>query len=318
MRIKRMLFLAAVIFLVFSFASVTAEGQQDKNDELVIGFANFFAGVNAYASTYTQTFEDMVKKAEGVRAISLDARGDPSVQLDQMNDLIAKNVDVILLWPVDGVAIGPAVKKAYDAGIPVLVTNSPVDVSIYDYIVGFSGPNNLEEGRLAGELMIEGLGGKGKVVELTGTPGYVTAIERHQGFVNAIEGTDVVLLDSQPCNWDREKATQVMENYLVKYPDIDGVYACDAGAAVGALNAIKEAGLEGIIITDATLFGDGWDAIQRKELYGSVYQSPAVDAALAFETSVKIMNGEDIPFFNYMDTPKVDIYNVNDFERPPF
>jgi ribose transport system substrate-binding protein len=167
--------------------------------------------------------------------------------------------------------------------------------------------------------MIEGLGGKGKVVELTGTPGYVTAMQRHDGFVKAIANyPEIELLDSQPCNWDREKATQVMENFLVKYPDIDGVYACDAGAAIGALNAIKEAGIEGIIITDATLFGDGWDAIKRKELYGSVYQSPAEDARMAFETSVKIAKGEDVPFYNYIETPKVDIYNVDEFERPPF
>lgn len=316
---KRRLCSVIVVLLICSLSFVYAGGQQEKDDEYVIGFANFFAGVNAYTSTYTPTFEGLVNELDGFRAISLDARGDPSVQMDQMNDLIAKDVDVILLWPVDGVAIIPAIKKAFNAGIPVLITNSPVDESAYDYIAGFSGPNNLEEGQLAGELMIEGLGGKGKVVELTGTPGYVTAMQRHDGFVKAIANyPEIELLDSQPCNWDREKATQVMENFLVKYPDIDGVYACDAGAAIGALNAIKEAGIEGIIITDATLFGDGWDAIKRKELYGSVYQSPAEDARMAFETSVKIAKGEDVPFYNYIETPKVDIYNVDEFERPPF
>ncbi|PKP61638.1 sugar transporter [Candidatus Atribacteria bacterium HGW-Atribacteria-1] len=315
--LKRMITIIIILALVSIFFAF-AEGQE-ASKEIVIGFANFFAGVNAYTALYTPTFDNLVKETEGVSAINLDARGDPAIQMDQVNDLIAKKVDVILLWPVDGVAIIPSIKKAYEAGIPVLVTNSPVDKSAYDFIVGFTGPDNITEGYLAGELMVEGLGGKGKVVELTGTPGYVTSIERHDGFVKAISKyPDIILLDSQPCNWDREKANKVMENFLVRYPDIDGVYCCDSGSAMGALAAIKEAGREGIIMTDATLFQDGYDAIQKKEIYGSVYQSPVVDATLAFETAVKVARGEKVPFFNYMHTPKVDIYNVHEFERPLF
>lgn len=293
-----------------------SEEKNESDDKIVIGSTANNVGIDSYQTTHDKVFREEAKRL-GVEAIQLDATGDPMLQVNQVEDLIQKQVDVIVIWPVNGKAIVPVCRKAKEAGIPVLIANSPIDESGFELVAGYAGPDNVLEGRYAGELMIEALGGKGKVVELMGLPGYVTAMERSQGFREAIEGTDIELIDSQPTDWNREKAQRVMENLLTKYDDIDGVYAADDNIAVGGINALKEAGrLDEVKITSATMFGDGYDAMKRGEIYGTVYQSPVEDAKITVQTAIKLAKGEDIPFKNFFETPKVTIENIDDFERP--
>lgn len=303
-----------VVLMLHSSSAIAAK--------YVIGFANFYAGVNPYTVIYTKAIMAEAKKLD-VELIHFDAQGDASAQINHMNDFIAKKVQGIILWPVDGIALIPATKKAHLAGLPVLITNSPMPEQGDAYNVGFSGPDDFLEGQLAAKLMLKGLNGrKANVVELTGTPGYSTAIARHEGFMSIMKNEPTVtILDSQPCSWDREKATRLMENYLVRFPKIDGVYTCDNNAAIGAYNAIVEAGRkvgghDGIIMTDATLFGEGYDIIKTGTYYGSILQSPKTDGRQAIRLMVDVLNGKKIPRRNAIPTPSVHVDNVNEFDRP--
>jgi ribose transport system substrate-binding protein len=110
-----------------------------------------------------------------------------------------------------------------------------------------------------------------------------------------------------------------MEAFLVKYDDIDGVYSGDDNMGVGALNAAKAAGrTEGIIFVGATNFAVGYDAMERGEYWGSIYQSPVDDAEAALQTALDVLAGEDVPFLNYFDTPKITQDNMDEFDRPVF
>jgi hypothetical protein len=104
-----------------------------------------------------------------------------------------------------------------------------------------------------------------------------------------------------------------MEAFLVKYDDIDGVYAGDDNMGVGALNAAKAAGREGIIFVGATNFAVGYEAMERGDYWGSIYQSPVDDAEAALKPRSTVLNGEDVPFLNYFDTPKITQDNMGDF-----
>jgi hypothetical protein len=83
-----------------------------------------------------------------------------------------------------------------------------------------------------------------------------------------------------------------MEAFLVKYDDIDGVYAGDDNMGVGALNAAKAAGREGIIFVGATNFAVGYEAMEKGEYWGSIYQSPVDDAKAALKTAIDVLDGE--------------------------
>jgi ribose transport system substrate-binding protein len=110
-----------------------------------------------------------------------------------------------------------------------------------------------------------------------------------------------------------------MESFLTKYDQIDGVYSGDDNMGVGALNAAKAAGrAEGLVFIGATNFAVGYEAMERGEYYGSIYQSPVDDAEAALQTALDVLAGEEVPKLNYFDTPKITQENMSEFDKPVF
>lgn len=294
-------------------------------DTITVGITQNNVGVDSYQTTYEDAFNEAAAEMEGVETVVLDAGGDVSRQIGQMQDLIQQQVDVIIIWPTDGQAVVPAVRQANQAGIPVVVTNSQIAEQGQEFIAAFSGPDNVTQGVYAAEMLCDALKADGRedgqVLQISGQPGYTTAIERAQGFEERLPEVcpDVELVETQPGNWNREQAQRVMENFLTKYDTIDGVYSGDDNMGVGALNAAKAAGrAEGIIFVGATNFAVGYEAMERGEYYGSVYQSPVEDARNALATAVAVARGEEVEKLNYFDTPKITVDNVGEFTKPVF
>ncbi|GGX54775.1 sugar ABC transporter substrate-binding protein [Saccharospirillum salsuginis] len=296
-------------------------GVAQAEDRLRIGITQNNVGVDSYQTTYETAFKEAAAQRDDVATVVLDAGGDVARQIAQMQDLIQQNVDAIIIWPTNGQAVVPVVRQAHNAGIPVVVTNSNIAEAGQDFIASFSGPNNILQGQYSAEMMCDQLGGEGQIVQITGQPGYTTAIERQKGFEDRLAEIcpDVDLMESQPGDWNREKAQRVMEGFLTKYDTIDGVYSGDDNMGVGALNAAKAAGrADEIKFFGATNFAVGYEAMERGEYHGSVYQSPAEDARNALQTAIDVANGEDVPKLNYFDTPKITQDNMSEFEKPVF
>jgi ribose transport system substrate-binding protein len=129
----------------------------------------------------------------------------------------------------------------------------------------------------------------------------------------------VTQLDIQPGDWNRERAQRTMETFLTRFDQIDGVYSGDDNMGVGALNAAKAAGrAEGMVFIGATTLPSATMQWRRGEYYGSIYQSPVDDARAALQTALDVLAGEDVPFLNYFDTPKITQDNMDEFDRPVF
>ena len=292
----------------------------DANGAGLIGFSHFSAGANNYCTIYDNRIKEYQKEAyPDITLVSLDAQGDATKQLDQVNDLISQNVDVAIIWPVSSTGIITGLEALDKAGIPVINTNSGVDAAGADLVAAFSGPSDYKQGFQAGEAMIEALGGKGNVVELAGLAGYDTATQRSAGFADAIKDTEIVLLESQPTDWSSEKAQSIMETYITKYgDDIDGIYCADDGISKGAMNALESVGKNdgSLPITSCTLFASGYDAIAEGKQYASVLQSPILDAELALDLAVKVARGEAIEYDNRIQTFIITKDNYSEFDRP--
>lgn len=303
-----------------AFFAASVAGVALADETMTVGITQNNVGVDSYQTTYEQAFIEAAEAREGVEAVVLDAGGDVARQIGQMQDLIQQQVDVIVIWPTNGKAVVPAVRNAHRAGIPVVVTNSNIAEEGFDFIASFSGPNNIQQGQFAAEIMCDELGGDGQIVQISGQPGYTTAIERQEGFEDRLAEIcpDVEILETQPGDWNREKSQRVMENFVVKYDDIDGVYAGDDNMGVGALNAAKAAGRDGIVFVGATNFAVGYEAMARGEYWGSIYQSPVDDAQNALETAIAVARGEEVPFLNYFVTPKITQDNMSEFTKPVF
>ena len=290
-----------------------------------IGITQNNVGVDSYQTTYEQAFIAAAEANPDIETVVLDAGGDVARQIAQMEDLIQQEVDAIIIWPTNGEAVIPAVRKAQKAGIPVIVTNSNIAEEGFEFVASFSGPDNITQGARAAEIMCDkftemGVQDEAQILQISGQPGYTTAIERAKGFEDRLPEVcpNVTLMETQPGDWNREKSQKVMEAFLVKYDDIDGVYAGDDNMGVGALNAAKAAGREGIIFVGATNFAVGYEAMERGEYWGSIYQSPVDDAEAALQTAIDVLDGKDVPFLNYFDTPKITQDNMGDFTKPVF
>ncbi|OAN81271.1 sugar transporter [Jannaschia sp. EhC01] len=293
---------------------------------ITIGITQNNVGVDSYQTTYEQAFIAAAEANPDVEIVVLDAGGDVARQIAQIQDLVQQEVDAMIIWPTNGEAVIPAVREAYQAGIPVIITNSNIAEPGFEFVASFSGPDNITQGSRAAEIMCErftdlGIQDEAQIVQITGQPGYTTAIERAEGFEQRLPEVcpNVTLVESQPGNWNREDAQRVMEAFLVQYDDIDGVYSGDDNMGVGAMNAAIAAGrVEDITFVGATNFAVGYDAMGRGEYWGSIYQSPVDDAEAALQTALDVLAGEEVPFLNYFDTPKITQENMGDYDRPVF
>lgn len=306
-------------------AAMTVSGMAAA-ETMTIGITQNNVGVDSYQTTYEQAFIAAAEANPDVEVVVLDAGGDVARQIAQMEDLIQQEVDAIIIWPTNGEAVIPAVRKAHQADIPVVVTNSNIAEAGFDFVASFSGPDNVTQGIRSAEIMCDrfkelGIEDEAKVVHITGQPGYTTAIERAQGFNDRLPEIcpNVEQIDEQPGDWNREKSQQVMEAFLVQYDDIDGVYSGDDNMGVGAMNAAIAADrVDGITFVGATNFAVGYEAMAAGTYWGSIYQSPVDDAEAALQTAIDLLNGEELPFLNYFDTPKITQDNMDEFTKPVF
>jgi ribose transport system substrate-binding protein len=293
--------------------------------EVTVGFANLGPGVNAYSATYTKVFNQYAKEL-GIKTVVLDSQADAAKQASQITDLIAQQVDSMVVWPVNGKGVVPFVKRAYQAGIPVIITNSNIDPSGAKYITAYTGPDDYHEANLAGKMMVEALHGQGNVVMLNGIPGYTVTQLRINGFTDAVKDhPGIKIIDSQPAYFSQEKAQSLMENYITHYGNkIDGVFSVDSGVGAGALSAVQAAEAEGklkkghVQMVDATIFGGVYDAIKAGSYYGSVVQSPEDDAKTALRTAVMAAEGMSVPKKVFLPMPIVTSATIGTVARPSF
>lgn len=301
---------------VSSGTEVSVELSGKKVALLVLGTSTPY--IPPYMETVKKGFEDA-----GVSLTVFDANFDPSLQASQMDDAIALNPDLIVIFPLDVKALSAGIKKAFDKGIPILVDNGRVSEEDEQYTVGYVGPNNYQEGVVAAELMNEALGGEGKVVVIEGAPGQEAQINRLKGFEDRLAelNSKIEILAKQTANWVKADATKVMEDYIVRYPDVNGVYAEDDTMAVGAWVAINEANIEKGKIKIVGVGGskEGLAAVKDGALYGTVLQSPVIEAKLVLEKSFEILSkgmkaGDQFdPYLNYQDLPAVTAENVDEY-----
>jgi ribose transport system substrate-binding protein len=167
-------------------------------------------------------------------------------QLSQIEDVVVKKPDAIVFTPVDYKAMIPGVEKMNAAKIPVV---NITDRSAGGEFVAFVGADDHALGLSTARYLLKAMGGKGNVVMLEGVKGTITNADRTRGFQDALkENPGVKLLASQPANYQRLQALQVMENLLQSHPQIDGVLAANDAMATGAIEALEGANRKALVI----------------------------------------------------------------------
>ena len=236
--------------------------------------------------------QEAAEAAGATLTVMSPEKKDDALQIEAVNNAVAKGVDGIIIAANSEDAISGALNEAKDAGIKIVYVDSPANVEAE---ATFSTDNNAA-GHTAGEQLIQALTDAG-VTE--GDIGIInvnnstnTAIQREMGFRDAFEGTDYNLLETQYCEGDAAKAQTIAENYLTQ--GVVGLYGTNEGASTGVGNAIKAN--EGTEVIGVGF--DKSDTLQGLILDGYLYctmaQNPDVMGKLGVEACIKALDGEDL------------------------
>ena len=190
---------------------------------------------------------DRIAQATGVRVVHFVPKQPDNVdeQKAMVEQVLKDRPDVVIFIPVDDVAMIPSVKELNAANIPVVLVANPLPGSFVTYV----GADDYEIGYRQAHYLFEALGGQGKIVVIEGTPAAPTNRERVRGYKRAVaEYPGITVLGSGNGNYQQPDAKRAMEKFLAAYPQIDAVLAANDGMALGALEALKEAGRTSVVI----------------------------------------------------------------------
>lgn len=258
--------------------------------EITVGLS-----VSTLSNPFFVSLEEGVNKLaseNSTKVISVDAQDDSAKQSNDVDDLIQQAVDVLLINPVDSAAITPSVEAANSAGIPVIVVDRATDSGNYVTLVA---SDNVAGGEMAAQYIVNQVGENASTLQLEGTPGASATNERGEGLKNVAEAS-LDVLDSQTANFDRAEGLTVMENILQGNNEVQAVFAQNDEMALGAIEAIKGAGLsDQIIVVSFDGTEGGIKAVEDGSLAATIAQQPDEMGRLALQAAYDFYEGKEIP-----------------------
>lgn len=235
---------ASTIMLALAALATSPQGAHADGETIAVFTKNltnpYFQAVRIGAESSAKALNAKVLQYVPTKSDSIPE------QLSQVEDVIVKKPDAIVFVPVDYKAMVPAVEKINQANIPVV---NITDRIASGKLVAYVGADDYNIGLATARYLLKAIGGKGNVIILEGVKGSLTNIDRVRGFNDALkEFPNVKLLASQPANYQRLQALQVMENLLQSHRQVDGILAANDPMAVGALEALDGANRKALVV----------------------------------------------------------------------
>ena len=293
-----------------------------KDPPWTIAFLKFSSG-----NSFLVQFEEEIKHEatlfpEIEEFIALSADGDSLKQISQMEDMIARGVDAIILNPVAPDALAPVVEAAVAEGIPVVLVTNRVDTDDYTTLLL---ADEVQFGRIGGDYLMEQLNCEGKLIVLNGLEGISTSDDRRQGLQDSIEacpdgGANIEILAEEDAVWAYDQGKLATERMLAAYPEIDGVYSQGGAMTQGAMDAFEAAGRplvpmagednNGFMLAWLERIPDGFKAISASE--------PTWQTRLGLHAALRALQGITINDYYNLQIRTITEDEVADFVRPEY
>jgi ABC-type sugar transport system substrate-binding protein len=287
-----------ILIIVFEgMAIVPVDAQDNSGKGLTIGFSQV-GSESAWRLEFTRVIKAEAQE-RGINLIFLNAENSQKNQISALRSFIAQHVDAIILAPVIETGWDQVLHEAKDAGIPVVIIDRNVTADESLYLTRVSS-DFIFEGRLAAAWLAQATAGKCKIVELEGTVGSSAARDRQIGFSDVIKlFPDMQIIVSQSGDFVRENGKKVMESILkTEDPaEICAVWAHNDDMAIGAIQAIKEAGMKpgkDILIVSVDAIPDIFKAMADGDANATIELSPYLGGP-AFDAIIAYLHGQDIP-----------------------
>ena len=307
------LVLAAVLMLGVCTAAMADGGYK-------VGFSNVWVG-NTYGIQCVNELEAYLDSAEWCDEYYIyNADNDVNKQISDIEDLIAKGVDMILLQPISAESVAPVVEEAYEKGIVVVDCTSPLADATDEYNLSVVA-KDYDFGYTGAKWLAEQIGGEGNIICLDGMAGLSSQVLRMEGAMDAFaEYPGIKILADEYADWDYATAKPIVENLLATYDDIDAVWSSGGDMTRAAIEAWAEAGREWVPMMgeDANGFLKLWAKYKADGLSCIAVSLPTWINAYAAELGHEILEGTyegeknivlDIPSFG---NDEVDQFVRND------
>lgn len=263
-------------------------------------------------------------KLDGVNLQVEDATDDVAKQLDQINNFIASGVDAIIVNAVDTNATTAMSNAAAAAGVPLVYVNrQPVNMDTLPDGQAFVASNEIESGTLAAfrmcqDLRAQGKSGGAKAYMLMGQLSNQAAVQRSKDFEDVI-GMDmcnfITLIDKQTAEWSRDKAQDLMTNWISSGEPFDAVFGNNDEMAIGAIQAMKAAGIsmDDVVVGGVDATADALVSMQAGDMDVTVFQDLAGQGAGSIDTALKLIAGEEVDKTVFIPFKLVTPENIGDF-----
>jgi ribose transport system substrate-binding protein len=316
--------LVLLLVLMGLLAACSAGGQKggSNSGKVVVAFSQMEMN-NAWRVAETDSIRAEAQK-RGIELIYTDAQGDTAKQVSDVEDIIARKPSVILLAPREYEGLAPALAAAKKANIPViLIDRDAAGTAGSDYKTLISA-NFVWEGQQCAQVLVKRFGTSApvNVVQITGTPGSSVAIDRQKGFEEELaKYSNFKIISTQNGEFTRSIAQKTMENIIQSQGgNINAVYGHDDECAIGAIQALKAAGMKpgvDIAVVGVGGFKDAAVSIQNNEMDATILCSPFFGPT-AFDTVEKLLTGETLPTYiqnpgRVIDKSNVDAYMPDAF-----
>lgn len=246
-----------------------------------------------------------------VELVVTDGQNQATKQVADVESLVVRQPKVLMISPLTADALTPAVEAAMAAGIPVVTLDRMVDTCVAVHV----GAENRPIGKQAAEFLGKALNGKGQIVEIQGTAGASATVDRHEGFAEGLQAfPDLKVVADQTADYLREPATSFMEDMLQRFGpgQINAVYAHNDEMALGAIEAIKEAGrLQEIMVVGIDGENAAFESVKAGEMAATfIYPFVAPEGII---TAYQLATGEKVEPVITLKSQQVDATNVDEF-----
>jgi len=268
-------------------------------EEAVVGFSQSEEETNPFRIAETQSIRDEARKQNVKELIVTNAQSQVNKQNSDIRDMLAQGVDILIVAPYTADGLEPAFQAAAEQNVPVFLIDREVTAEPCENYITFMGSNFYRQGQQAADLLAEATNEEAQVAILEGTPGASVTTDRQDGFVEQVEAEypDMEIVASQTANFVRTEGQTVMEQLLQSNPNLSAVYAHNDEMALGAIQAIRDAGMtpgEDVKIVSIDGTEGAVQALVDGQMNGVVESNPRF-GPLAFQTIEQFLSGEPIP-----------------------
>ena len=278
--------------LVFCTSLLVGCSQNKHSDTKKIGLIVSTLN-NPFFVDLKSGIESEAKKL-GYDVVVLDSQNDPAKEVSNMEDISVKDVDLVLLNPVDSDSAIASVMVANNLDLPVITVDR---ASNGGKVVSHVASDNVEGGKMAAKYLVEQLGNKGNIVELEGIAGSSATRDRGAGFDNEIKNSNLNIITKQSADFDRTKGLSVMENIIQSKNDIAAVFAQNDEMALGALKALQDANMNDVLVVGFDATDDAVDSVKKGEMAATIAQQPKLIGETAVNLAHRYLSGEKVENF---------------------